>query len=168
MDYRVHGILQIRILEWVAIPFSRGSSQPRDRTQISLIAGRFFTSWATISFQKFWPRNFSNADCLIFSFISYIGYLLYSIYFLYFLYNLSFISSLWINLDTIGLFSGLLILLSAMFSLILNESAIQYLILGTEFPFVNFFNAFEVSAEILHTTLNFEYINHNYFKFPVW
>ena len=37
-----HGILQARILEWVAFPFSRGSSQPRDRTQISHIAGRFF------------------------------------------------------------------------------------------------------------------------------
>ena len=40
----VHGILQARILEWVAFPFSRGSSQPRDRTQVSHIAGRFFTS----------------------------------------------------------------------------------------------------------------------------
>ena len=47
MDYTVHGILQARILEWVAVPFSRGSSQPRDWTQVSLIAGGFFTSWAT-------------------------------------------------------------------------------------------------------------------------
>ena len=47
MDYTVHGILQARILEWVAVPFSRGSSQPRDRTQVSLIAGGFFTRWAT-------------------------------------------------------------------------------------------------------------------------
>ena len=38
MDYTIHGILQARILEWVAIPFSRGSSQPRDGTQVSLIA----------------------------------------------------------------------------------------------------------------------------------
>ena len=45
--YTVHGILQARILEWVAFPFSRGSSQPRDWTQVSRIAGRFFTSWAT-------------------------------------------------------------------------------------------------------------------------
>ena len=44
MDYIVHGILQTRILEWVAIHFSRGSSQPRDRTQVSLIAGEFLTS----------------------------------------------------------------------------------------------------------------------------
>ena len=44
MDYTVHGIIQARILEWVAIPFSRGASQPRDRTQVSCIAGRFFTS----------------------------------------------------------------------------------------------------------------------------
>ena len=43
----VHGILQARILEWIGIPFSRGSSQPRDRTQVSCIAGRFFTVWAT-------------------------------------------------------------------------------------------------------------------------
>ena len=47
MDYTVHGILQARILEWVAFPFSRGSSQPRDLTQVSHISGRFFTSWAT-------------------------------------------------------------------------------------------------------------------------
>ena len=38
----VHGILQARILEWVAIPFSRASFQPRDRTRVSHIAGRFF------------------------------------------------------------------------------------------------------------------------------
>ena len=52
MDYSlpgssVHGILQARILEWVAIHFSRGSSQPKDWTQVSCIAGRFFTLWAT-------------------------------------------------------------------------------------------------------------------------
>ena len=43
----VHGILQARILEWVAISFSRGSSQPGDWTQISCIAGRCFNLWAT-------------------------------------------------------------------------------------------------------------------------
>ena len=43
----VHGILQARTLEWVAIPFSRGSSQPWARTQISLTEDRFFTVWAT-------------------------------------------------------------------------------------------------------------------------
>ena len=46
MDSTVHGILWARILEWVAIPFSRGSSQPRDQTQGFRIAGRFFTNWA--------------------------------------------------------------------------------------------------------------------------
>ena len=51
MDYSltgssVHGILQARILEWVAISFSRGSSQPRNWTRVSCIAGRFFTNWA--------------------------------------------------------------------------------------------------------------------------
>ena len=40
----IHGILQARILEWVASPFSRRSSQPRARTQVSHIAGGFFTS----------------------------------------------------------------------------------------------------------------------------
>ena len=43
----VHGILQARILEWVAIAVSRGSSWPRDQTQVSHIAGRFFTVWDT-------------------------------------------------------------------------------------------------------------------------
>ena len=48
------GILQARILEWVAFPFSRGSSQPRDWTQVSRIAGGFFTSWATREAQEYW------------------------------------------------------------------------------------------------------------------
>ena len=46
IEYTVHGILQARILEWVAFPFSRGSSQPRDQTQVSRTAGGFLTSWA--------------------------------------------------------------------------------------------------------------------------
>ena len=46
-DYTVHGILQARTLEWVAFPFSRGSSQSRDRTQVSRVAEGFFTNWAT-------------------------------------------------------------------------------------------------------------------------
>ena len=45
--FSVHGIFQARVLEWVAISFSRGSSWPRDRTQVSCIAGRCFTLWAT-------------------------------------------------------------------------------------------------------------------------
>ena len=44
VDYTVHEILQARILDWVAFLFSRGSSQPRNRIQVSGIAGRFFTS----------------------------------------------------------------------------------------------------------------------------
>ena len=44
----VHGISQARLLEWVAISFSRGSSQARIQTQVSYIAGRFFTNWATM------------------------------------------------------------------------------------------------------------------------
>ena len=44
MDYTDHGILQTRILEWIAVPFSKGSSQPRDQTKVSCIAGIFFPS----------------------------------------------------------------------------------------------------------------------------
>ena len=47
MDYTVHGILQARILEWVACPFSRRSSQPWDWTQVSCIVGELFNRWAT-------------------------------------------------------------------------------------------------------------------------
>ena len=47
MNDAVYGILQARILEWVAFPFSRRSHGTGDRTQVSSIAGRFFTSWAT-------------------------------------------------------------------------------------------------------------------------
>ena len=54
MDYTVHGILQARILEWVAFPFSRGSSQRRDQTQVSHIAGGFFTSLARREAQEYW------------------------------------------------------------------------------------------------------------------
>ena len=52
-DYTtIHGILQARILEWVSVPFSRESSQPRDWTQVSCIAGEFFTSWAIREVQE--------------------------------------------------------------------------------------------------------------------
>ena len=47
MDYTFPETLQARALEWVAFPFSRGSSQPRDQTQVSCTIGEFFTSWAT-------------------------------------------------------------------------------------------------------------------------
>ena len=46
IDWIVHGILQARILEWIAFPFSRGSSKSWDWTQVFCIAGRFFTNWA--------------------------------------------------------------------------------------------------------------------------
>ena len=63
----VHGVLQARILEWTDISFSRGSSQPRDRTQISRIADRLFTYWAIREAPHFflwdsaiWPESFSK------------------------------------------------------------------------------------------------------------
>ena len=77
MDYTVHGILQARILEWVAFPFSRGSSQPRNWTRVSCIAGRFFTSWANkgnptilewvaypFSSRSSRPRNWTGVSCI--------------------------------------------------------------------------------------------------------
>ena len=72
MDYTVHRILQARTLEWVAFPFSRGSSQPRDWTQVSHVAGGFFTSWVwliSILYPVIWTwkselsvwNNYSNS-----------------------------------------------------------------------------------------------------------
>ena len=76
-DYTVHGILQARILEWVVFPFSRGSSEPRNRTQVSHIAGKFFTSWTITEAQEkleqrdypfssgsSWPRNGTGVSCI--------------------------------------------------------------------------------------------------------
>ena len=79
MDYNppgssVHGILQVRILEWVAFPFSRGPSLPRDGTRVSRIAGIFFTIWATREaqapllnakgrYQNFSPRGHRVPPC---------------------------------------------------------------------------------------------------------
>ena len=48
------GILQARILEWVAFPFCWGSSQPRDQAQVSCIVDGFFTNWATREAPKYW------------------------------------------------------------------------------------------------------------------
>ena len=76
MDYTVNEILQARILEGVAFSFSRVSSQPRDQTQVSCIAGRFFISWATGEAQEYWsgshpfssgfswPRNRTRVSCI--------------------------------------------------------------------------------------------------------
>ena len=60
-DYRlpgfsIHGIFQARILEWVAISFSRRSSQPRDQTQVSSIVSRCFTVWATRENNNLWEE----------------------------------------------------------------------------------------------------------------
>ena len=55
--FSVHGILQARILEWIAIPFSRGTSQPRDQTLVSCIAGRFFTTPCSITANKVWQES---------------------------------------------------------------------------------------------------------------
>ena len=52
----IHGILQARILEWIAISFSRGSSQPRDWTWVSCISGKLFTTWAREPSQNYLPK----------------------------------------------------------------------------------------------------------------
>ena len=62
-DYMVHGILQARILEWVSVPFSRGSSQPRNWTQVSHIADGFLTSWATS--QAWFKMPYTRVDLWI-------------------------------------------------------------------------------------------------------
>ena len=62
MDYTVHETLQARIPEPVAIPFSGESSQPRDWTQVSYIAGGFFTSWATREAQDFMPTAITYTE----------------------------------------------------------------------------------------------------------
>ena len=77
MDYTVHGILQARILECIAFPFSRGSSQPGDEIQVSCIIGRFFyqlshkvspriLEWVAYPFSSgsSWPRNQTGVSCI--------------------------------------------------------------------------------------------------------
>ena len=68
----IHEILQARVLEWVTVSFSQGSSQAGDRTQVSCIAGRFFTNWASSSSIKGEVSNFlSTCPLLCFVFVSY-------------------------------------------------------------------------------------------------
>ena len=57
--HTVHAILQARTLGWEASPFSRGSSQPRDRTHVSHSAGKFFTSWAIREVEEYWSGWYS-------------------------------------------------------------------------------------------------------------
>ena len=64
-DSSVHGIREVRILEWVAMPSSRGLSQPRDQTQVSCTAGGFFTVWATreVSFYPIYSQILKSFKC---------------------------------------------------------------------------------------------------------
>ena len=63
----VHGILQARILEWVSMSFSRGSSQPRNQTRVSHIAGRRFILWATREAHKFLLHLFKKKKMVLYS-----------------------------------------------------------------------------------------------------
>ena len=64
MNYTVHGILQTKILEWVDFPFSRESTQPRDGTQVSHIAGRFFTNWTMREALMKWGLGWGSEETL--------------------------------------------------------------------------------------------------------
>ena len=66
----VHGIFQARVLEWVAISFSRGSSQPRDQTRVSRTAGRRFTIWATREAKSDWIGVCNFTLCMGISWMS--------------------------------------------------------------------------------------------------
>ena len=57
LGFSVHGMLQARILEWVSLPFSRGSSQARDWTWVSHITGSFLTIWTTRPFYRIVSRS---------------------------------------------------------------------------------------------------------------
>ena len=63
----VHGILQARILEWVVIPFFRGSSCPKNWTRVSFIAGKFVIVWAITCSQRKPFNNFSKCRCANYS-----------------------------------------------------------------------------------------------------
>ena len=73
-NYAVHEIFHAIILKWVAFPFTRGSSQPRDRTHVSCIAGRLFTNWA----MKETHIKYIIVDII---------YMIYQIYNVYEIYN---------------------------------------------------------------------------------
>ena len=65
MDYTDNGILQAKILEWVAFLSSSGSSQLRDWTRVSCIAGRFFTNWATSEACVYWSHITNHVNVVI-------------------------------------------------------------------------------------------------------
>ena len=76
MDYSlpgscVHGVFQAIVLEWIAISFSRGSSRPKDQTQVSHIAGRCFTIWATR--EVLIPKKSNAEECSNYHTIAYIS-----------------------------------------------------------------------------------------------
>ena len=76
IDYKVHGILQAKILEWISFPFSRGSSQIRDQTQVSHTVGRLYQlshkgsprilEWVAYPFssRSSWPKNQTRVSCI--------------------------------------------------------------------------------------------------------
>ena len=89
----VHGISQARILEWVAIPFSKGSSWPRDWNWVACIADRFFTVWATwetlmyVNKAIIWMSNICEAFSQVFYHLEkYNSLPLFHLFFLYYLF----------------------------------------------------------------------------------
>ena len=100
MDYTVHGILLARILKWVAFPFSRESSQPRDQTQVSHISSRFFTSWAQGK-----PKNTGVGSLSLLQWISLTQWSNWGLLHCRILYQLSYQESPLSNLDLFLLLS---------------------------------------------------------------
>ena len=76
MDCLVHGIFQARILEWVAVPFSKGSSWSRNQIRISWITGRFFTNWAIRSILKEISPEYSLEGLMLKLILWYFGHLM--------------------------------------------------------------------------------------------
>ena len=102
-DYSVHGILQAKILEWVAIPFSRGPSWPRDGTQVSYIAGRFFTIWASREARREVYLPLIKTRILLRTFISLYCYLIKQLFY----HSVSFLITLFlgrtVNAELLGI-----------------------------------------------------------------
>ena len=72
--FSVHGIFQARVLEWGAIPFSRGSSRPRDQTRVSHIAGKRFALWATTEYTEEGNSNGNIISHILFSYLILVFY----------------------------------------------------------------------------------------------
>ena len=110
----IHGIFQARLLQWVAISFSRGFSQPRDRTQVSCIAGRLFTIWATRGLLKWkWSHSARSKWQVNLSYVTFQN-------------SLDFLSGLLLCHEYMSIFVPYIILIIAIFRSILFQAGLIY------------------------------------------